>query len=78
MADVRLEKYPVIDCSTLDVVGNKTPEEIWANAYQEYDTNFALQQQGQLVRYQGYVQCFCDERSSQGDLPDKEYGPNGE
>ena len=78
MADVRLEKYPVIDCSTLDVYGNQSPEEKFANALDEYETNFALQESGQLVRYAGYVQCFCDKKFSQGDSADQGYGPNGD
>ena len=28
------------------------------------------------MRYQGYVQCFCDEKFSQGDSADQGYGPN--
>jgi len=46
MADVRLDKYPVIDCTTLDVIGNKTPDEKKANAFSEFESNYALQQQG--------------------------------
>ena len=42
----------------------------------EWDSNHALQQLGRDVIYQGYVQCFCDDRLSEGDPPDKAY--NGE
>ena len=67
----KVNKYPNKDCTTL--AGHDDPTIMQQEAIFEYRSNVALEEKGLDVSYGGYVQCFCDERSIQGDLPDQKY-----
>lgn len=69
-----LNKYPVpSDCSTL--VGYDDDAKMQQGAILEYRTNTALEEDGKTVSYSKYyVQCFCDERATEGDATDAKYG----
>lgn len=67
-----ISMYPVIDCDNL--VGHDDPEIMQTQAILEYQSNSKLTEQGKTVSYFGYVQCFCDEKALEGDLPGDKYG----
>ena len=71
IAEKLVHKYPHPDCTTL--VGHDDPVIMEHEAIFELRSNSALEENGQTVSYNGYVQCFCDERAIQGDLPDQKY-----
>lgn len=78
MADLRIAKYPTFDCSMLTKFSDSTEAKQLENAIYEWQTNQALQEMGRDVSYNGYVQCFCDEKFSDGYAPDTAFGSNGE
>ena len=78
MADIRTAKYPTIDCEKLKLQDNSSLEEQIQNAIDEWETNQHYQQEGFDVRYQGFVQCFCDDEFAKNERPEKEYGPKNE
>ena len=63
-----VEKFPVVDCETLEGYQNDAYME--QEAIYEYESNKWLEATGVEVRYPGYTQCFCDARELEGDLPD--------
>ena len=67
-----LLKYPVVNCSNLSNM--QSADELQLSAVIEYISNQALENKGMDVSYAGNVQCFCLERTLQGDQPDQLYG----
>ena len=67
-----LQLYPPMlpaDCEILS--GYDDPDMFLASAIFEYESNTAMAANDMDVSYEGYVQCFCNERAADGDLPDK-------
>ena len=56
------------DCKGLS--GYDDPEMFLTAAVFEYKSNTAMAELGKDVSYAGYVQCFCDAKALDGDLPD--------
>lgn len=70
-----LQLYPPklpADCELLG--GFDDPDAFLASTLFEYKSNTAMAENDMDVSYEGYVQCFCDAKALDGDLPDKEYG----
>ena len=61
IAAQKVHKYPHPDCATL--VGHDDPVIMEHEAIFELRSNSALEEKGQTVSSNGYVQCFCDERA---------------
>ena len=69
-----LQLYPPMlhtDCELLS--GYDDPDMFLASTIFEYKSNTAMAEKDLDVSYGGYVQCFCDDRALEGDLPDKKY-----
>jgi hypothetical protein len=69
-----LQKYPpklVADCEKLS--GFEDDDMFLKQTIFEYKSNLAMEELEKNVSYSGYVQCFCDAKALEGDLPEQEY-----
>ena len=71
-----VRKFPDVSCENLPDYDSHA--DMTKAAVREWSINHALQRQGIEVSYNGYVQCFCNERAVQGDPTDAHYGNDGE